>query len=109
MKWIQKKITNINFFRWIDQDRWKENKEWVKCGFDEQSPITVIQEALVPAKFEPFKFEGFEKHACNMTLTHTGHSIKISTCHDHIISGGGLNGKFKLDHVHFHWGPYFYY
>lgn len=98
------RIDSKEKWNYKSQSNWKNNRGWAKCGYDEQSPITVIEDALVPAKFEPFKFEGFEKHACNMTLTHTGHSIKISTCHDHIISGGGLNGKFKLDHVHFHWG-----
>ncbi|CAD5123323.1 DgyrCDS11681 [Dimorphilus gyrociliatus] len=97
-------IESRDKWNYKDQDNWKNNKEWAKCGYDEQSPININENALVPAKFEPFKFEGYENHACNMTLTHTGHSIKISTCHDHIISGGGLNGKFKLDHVHFHWG-----
>ncbi|CAH1100154.1 unnamed protein product [Psylliodes chrysocephalus] len=70
-----------------------------------QSPIALSTSLAEEADFPPFRMDGYWQNMSTI-LQNNGHSVTIRPNHQkHIprIHGGGLSGKYKLDHLHFHW------
>ncbi|XP_035913451.1 carbonic anhydrase 1-like [Anopheles stephensi] len=70
-----------------------------------QSPIDLTQAAAVRGEFTPFFFNNYKLPIKQALLANTGHSVQISNRDPAVtIQGGGLDGRFALDQMHFHWG-----
>nr|XP_022902563.1 carbonic anhydrase-like [Onthophagus taurus] len=71
-----------------------------------QSPIDLIPSKTTDRVYSAFIFENYDK-AYQGRVKNNGHSIAITLLNGTdgapIITGGGLNDKYILDHIHFHW------
>jgi len=85
------------------QENWC-NVESTCCG-PRQSPIALTTTTTyVPVS--PLKFTNYKSTPKSVTMENNGHSVKIEFSKDvqPSISGGGLNGTYNFDSLHFHWG-----
>lgn len=69
-----------------------------------QSPVDLATDAAIKGKFPSFVFTKYDQPMKNPKVENNGHSIQISSVPGPIsISGGGLNGNYIFDQMHFHW------
>ncbi|CAF1254402.1 unnamed protein product, partial [Rotaria sordida] len=85
---------------------WSETHE--SCGRYSQSPIIIKTACTVYRTFTPFDFSSAYNLQHDFTLLNTGHTV-VGTYHGNDsspfnLTGGGLNGTFRLHNFHLHWG-----
>ena len=85
------------------------------CAEENQSPINIETETTFAANFDKLQTLHYTGVSLG-SLLENGHTVQLqlpkngSTGQPNLpfpaIQGGGLNGIYLLDHVHFHWGDY---
>ena len=83
------------------------------CSGENQSPIDIQTDNIVPTSFDE-KLQTLHYSGVRLgSLLENGHTVQLqlpknSTGEFNLpipaIQGGGLNGIYLLDHIHFHWG-----
>ncbi|XP_061181513.1 carbonic anhydrase-like [Saccostrea echinata] len=86
---------------YVDPSTWSNT--YPICAETHQSPIDLLENITQETSHEYFTLEHHQE-SIHENMTNTGHSLMIQVSHDVKISGGGLQGKFKIDQFHFHWG-----
>ncbi|XP_028143713.1 carbonic anhydrase 1 [Diabrotica virgifera virgifera] len=71
-----------------------------------QSPIDIEINNVVKINFPPLSFENFDKPLETVRLENNGHTVQLSIRQGDIpkIRGGPLNGTYRFQQLHFHWG-----
>nr|CAI5817792.1 unnamed protein product [Callosobruchus analis] len=84
-----------------DEEHWPQ-----KCKEGKhQSPIALNAADATLIDYKPFSLVGYGE-LVTAVLKNNGHSAEIRpkiSGEKPVISGGGLNHTYKLDHLHFHW------
>ncbi|KAL1117259.1 hypothetical protein AAG570_004585 [Ranatra chinensis] len=75
---------------------------------ESQSPIDIDLDAIPerPEPTEPILFINYDENVGSYTVYNNGHTVSVRVeqpCRI-AVGGGGLNGLYLLDHIHFHWG-----
>lgn len=69
-----------------------------------QSPVDLAHKAAVTGHFSKFVFHNYDEVLKNPKIINNGHSIQInSESRKYKVSGGGLNGTYVFEQMHFHW------
>ncbi|XP_057372191.1 carbonic anhydrase 2-like [Daphnia carinata] len=72
------------------------------------SPIEILSQNAVRKNFPELKFWGYDSNV-PLVVHNDGHSVKLSADNEKLdsvpyITGGSLDGRYKLLQLHFHWG-----
>lgn len=70
-----------------------------------QSPIALNSNTAFKGYFDDFDFDNYDDEFKNAVLINTGHSIQINSPDKKKfrVKGGGLNGKYIFEQMHWHW------
>lgn len=83
-----------------------DDEDWggICASGKRQSPVDLAVDASIRGEFNSFIFHNYDAPMKNPNVINNGHSIQISTVPGPIsIAGGGLNGNYIFDQMHFHW------
>ncbi|XP_070571841.1 carbonic anhydrase 9-like [Ptychodera flava] len=89
----------------LGPSRWWEADE--RCNGHFQSPINLLAAEAKSQCLGEIELDGFgdePPEGATMTLTNTGHYVKIKLTGNYLVTGGGLGSVYKSDQFHFHWG-----
>jgi len=86
---------------------WAET--FAECGGMRQSPISIPRSGLQKASLPPLVLENYDLAPEEATLINNGHTVKLEMKPykpevTPVMSGGGLQHKYRLAQAHFHWG-----
>ncbi|XP_041346658.1 carbonic anhydrase-like [Gigantopelta aegis] len=98
--------------KWAYSDRGIGPEYWPLdfpfCGGQRQSPIDVISHLAVPGShLIDFNLSDLNKtNGVSMVMANIGgHTVEVALGGDPIyVTGGGLEGRYRLEQFHFHWG-----
>ncbi|XP_041349955.1 carbonic anhydrase-like [Gigantopelta aegis] len=82
--------------------------DYPTCGGQQQSPIEVKTDQVVPeAKLADFNLNQLSntKNVSMVLANVGGHTVEVAVSGSPIyVTGGGLEGRYRLEQFHFHWG-----
>jgi carbonic anhydrase len=84
---------------------WQEH--YPDCGGTAQTPIDIrSSKAHYDHKYTNLRYIGYDKKPAQpFRLKNNGHSVQVTTNLNNIrVKGGGLQGEYVLEQLHFHWG-----
>ncbi|XP_054764931.2 carbonic anhydrase 13-like [Lytechinus pictus] len=76
-----------------------------QCAGSMQSPIAIQTINTKRKEWGPLEMNGYgDTNGKRMTLTNIGHTVELMLEGNYTLRGGGLEGTYVADQVHFHWG-----
>ncbi|XP_066138892.1 carbonic anhydrase 2-like [Euwallacea fornicatus] len=78
-----------------------------QCLGKHQSPIDIETHNVVNKHFHQLRFENFDQQIGIGLFENNGHTVMMKILSDKLplIYGGPLQGSYKFEQLHFHWGP----
>uniref|UniRef100_S4RNX7 protein-tyrosine-phosphatase n=1 Tax=Petromyzon marinus TaxID=7757 RepID=S4RNX7_PETMA len=76
------------------------------CRGERQSPIDIASEvqAEVLSPADGLEFEGWDVPSTTTTIKHDGKTVIVHLSGDYHLRGGGLQGRYRMAWLTFHWG-----
>ncbi|KAL3244268.1 hypothetical protein MRX96_018892 [Rhipicephalus microplus] len=77
-----------------------------QCGGYYQSPINIVTRRTTYDNLDVVYYDGYLDPLQSISIVNNGHTVKVSSskASNVGISGEGLNGWYRFDQLHFHWG-----
>lgn len=78
-----------------------------QCGGYYQSPINIVRSRTFYDEYlDVVNYNGYLDPLRNVSIVNDGHTVKVSSSKANYvgIAGVGLNGWYKFEQLHFHWG-----
>ncbi|XP_049271034.1 uncharacterized protein LOC119391092 [Rhipicephalus sanguineus] len=88
--------------QWPNLDLDVENQ----CGGYYQSPINIVTRRTIYDTYLDINYYGYLDPSRNVSIVHDGNTVKVSSSkgNDVVNAGVDLNGWYKFEQLHFHWG-----
>lgn len=86
-------------------DVWSE--QYPTCNGESQSPINIRTKCTIERTFSKINLSSSHQSTLLFRLRNNGHTITAETVteQDLTLTGVNLNGVFRFDSFHIHWGP----
>ncbi|CAG0902914.1 unnamed protein product, partial [Cyprideis torosa] len=79
-----------------------------ECGVrkNRQSPIDIQSDEATLAEFGHWDFQNYNRNFETICVFNTGSTVQwvLTASHRPSVAGGGLPGRYILEHIHVHWG-----
>ncbi|XP_069376402.1 receptor-type tyrosine-protein phosphatase zeta isoform X2 [Paralichthys olivaceus] len=88
----------------LNQHSW--GKKYPSCNSGRQSPVDIDETfTQVRLQYQNLQLEGWDQlTAESSTIHNNGKTVAIDVEGEFFVSGGGLNSRFRVSRIMFHWG-----